>query len=353
MSVHAGHIELASGEDPIDECYRRGWTDGLPVVPPTTERVAEMLAHAGLAPDQVLGEVPVRRRVLTAERAAANAVMAGCLPAHFLVLLAALDALFEHDGNIVHEISAATNAPGFLILVNGPIRQRLAIACTDNVLSATNRANATIGRALRLIFMNVFESRQGILDRACMGSLSKLGLCFGEDEERSPWPAFHTTRGFAAGDSTVTMASIQDPEMVGNRYGQTAESIMDAVADSIATHGLGVHFTFMPNAFLWIVGHWHAQTLAGQGWDRPRMQRYVWERAWRSPADLKRLGMMRGEIVPEDATARVAAASSPDDILIVKAGGESGIYSTVIKIYIGMPATTVSIHEPRPGRNAR
>jgi len=302
--------------------------------------------------------VPVRRRVLTAERAAANAVMAGCLPEYFPVVLAALAALFKHDPNIVHEISAATNAPGFLVLVNGPIRARIGLSCTDNVLSSTNRANATIGRALRLIFINVFESRQGVLDRACMGSLSKIGLCFGEDEQRSPWPPLQTTRGFAADDSTVTMASIQDPEMVGNRYGQTAESIMDAVADSIATHGLGVHFTFMENAWLWLVGHWHAEMLARQGWDRPRMQRYVWERAWRTRGELKRLGMMRGDIVPEDASTPVRAAASPDDILIVKAGGDSGIYSTLIKIYIGMPATTVAIrargiHEPRAGGNPR
>ncbi|MBM4441506.1 MAG: hypothetical protein FJ027_13920 [Candidatus Rokubacteria bacterium] len=349
----ATQIEVPDTLDAIEECHRRGWSDGLPVIPPTAARVSAMLDHVGLAPAHVLGEVPVRRRVLTGERAAANAVMAGCLPEHFPVLLAALEALFEHDANIVHEISAATNAPGFLVLVNGPVRQRIALACTDNVLSATNRANATIGRALRLIFMNVFESRQGVLDRACMGSLSKSGVCFGEDEERSPWPPLQTTRGFTAADSTVTMMSIQDPEMVGNRYGRTAESIMDAVADSIATHGLGVHFTFMENAWLWLVGHWHAEMLARAGWDRPRMQRYVFERAWRSRADLKRLGMMRGEIVGDDATARVPAAASPDDILIVKAGGDSGIYSTLIKIYIGMPATTVRVRESPTERSSR
>jgi hypothetical protein len=249
-TARAAEIAVSGIVEATEECYRRGWTDGLPVVPPTVERVTEMLEHVGLPPEHVLGEVPARRRVLTADRAAANAVMAGCLPAYFPVVLGALSALFHHDPNIVHEISAATNAPGFLLLVNGPIRERLGLNSRDNLLSSTSRPNATIGRALRLIFMNVFESREGVLDRACMGSLSKLGVCFGEDEERSPWPPLHTTRGFAAGESTVTMASIQDPEMVGNRYGQTAESVMDAVADSIATHGLGVHFTFMDNAWL-------------------------------------------------------------------------------------------------------
>ena len=341
--------EIPDTLDALDECYRRGWTDGLPVVPPTAERVAAMLEHVGLAPDHVLGEVPVRRRLLTAELAAANAVMAGCLPEYFPVVRAAMDALFEHDPNIVHEVSAATNAPALLLLVNGPIRARIDLNCTENFLSPGRRANATIGRAVRLILTNVFGSRPGVLDRGCMGSVSRYSVCFGEDEERSPWSPLHVTRGFRPEQSTVTVASIQDPEMLGNRYGQTAESLMDAVADAMASHGLAVHFTFTETQWVWVVGHWHAQMLSRQGWDRPRMQQYVGERAWRSRAQLKRLGALRGEVTPEDETARILAAPRPEDIFIVKAGGDSGIYSTLFKVYIGMPATTVRIHEPAAG----
>ena len=342
-SSRAARHETHETFDAIEECFRRGWTDGLPVVPPTTDRVEAMLAAGGLPADHVLGEIPVRRRTLTAEGAAANAVMAGCLPEHFPVVLAAMEAFFEHDGNILHEISAATNAPGWLILVNGPVRRSLGLGCTENLLSSGHRANATIGRAVRLVLMNVLESRHGILDRGCMGSLCKAGVCFGEDEERSPWPAFHTTRGLEAADSAVTVASIQDPEMVGNRYGLTAESVMDSVADTMRSHGLGVHFTFMPNQWVWVVGHWHAEMLARAGWDRARMQQYVWARARRSRAEMKRLGYLRGQIEPGDEEGHVAAAAGPEDIFIVKAGGESGIYSTVIKIYVGMPATTVRV----------
>ena len=198
--------------DPIEECYRRGWTDGLPVVPPTVDRVTEMLDYVGLAPDLVLGEVAVRRRVLTAEQAAANAVMAGCLPSYFPVVLATMEALFEYDPNCIHEASSATNSPGILILVNGPIRSRIGLNCTDNLFSPGNRANSTIGRAIRLILINVFEQRPGVLDRGCMGSLTKQGVCFGEDEERSSWPPFHISRGFKPEDSTVTVATIQNPE---------------------------------------------------------------------------------------------------------------------------------------------
>ncbi len=331
--------------DAIEECYDRGWTDGLPVVPPTVERVTDMLDYVGLAPDHVLGEVPVRRRTLTAEQAAANAVMAGCLPAYFPVVLATMEALFQHDPNCIHEVSAATNSPGILILVNGPIRSRIGLNCTDNLLSPGNRANTTIGRALRLILINVFEQRPGILDRGCMGSLTKHGVCFGEDEERSPWPPFHVSQGFKEEMSTVTVATIQNPETLGNRYGLTSESVMDATAESMASHGLA-HYFANGTPWFWVVGHWHAEMLGRQGWDRPRMQQYVWERAWRSRAQLKRLGAIRGEITAEDEETRVYATPSPEDIYIVKAGGDSGIYSELMMNYFGVLALTVPIREP-------
>ena len=343
-STRAPRHEVPDSLDAIEECYRRGWTDGLPVVPPTADRVAAMLDYVSLPPDHVLGEVPVRRRTLTAEQAAANAVMAGCLPEYFPIVLTTMGVFFHHDPNCIHEVAAVTNSTGVLILVNGPIRQRLGLNCTDNLLSPGHRANVTIGRAIRLILINVFEQRPGLLDRGCMGSLTKFGVCFGEDEERSPWEPFHVSRGFAPDDSTVTVATIQDPEMLGNRYGQSAESIMQATADAMASHGLAVHFH--ETQWLWIVGHWHADMLGRQGWDRPRMQQYVQEWAWRPRATYKRLGAIRGDITPEDETARVYAAPAPEDIFIVKAGGNSGIYSELIKIYYGVLAVTARIDMP-------
>ena len=218
-----------------------------------------MLEYAGLEPGQVLGEVPVRRRTLTAEQAAANAVMAGCLPEYFPVVLAVMRALFQYDPNCIHEASAATNSPGIIMMVNGPIRSQIGLNCTGNLFSPGHRANATIGRAVRLILINVFEQRVNVLDRGCLGSLTKFGVCFGEDEENSPWEPFHVSRGFDAGQSTVTVGTIQDPEMLGNRYGTTGESIMDATADAMASHGLGIYLNDAP--WFWVVGHWHAEML--------------------------------------------------------------------------------------------
>ena len=336
-------VDLASDElDAIEECYRRGWTDGLPVVPPTIDKVQAMLDAVGLAPDDIIGEVPVRRRTLTADQAAANAVMAGCLPSYFPIVLAAMRALFEHDPNCIHEVSAVTNSTGLLVIVNGPIRQEIDLNCTDNLFSPGRRANSTIGRALRLIFINVFEQRPGLLDRGCMGSLTKFGVVFGEDEENSPWEPFHVSAGFAPGQSTVTVATIQDPSMHGNRYGTTGESLLDSIADGMASHGLGIYFG-RGIKWVWVVGHWHSELLGRQGWERRAMQEYLYERSWRSVAELKRLGMVNGPLESEDDDRRLLTVESPDDILIVKAGGDSGIYSELIMNYFGVPAVTTAL----------
>ena len=147
--------DLDYSQDPVEECYRRGWTDGMPVAPPTVEKVNQMLDYVGLSPGDVLGEVPVRRRVLTAEQAAANCVMAGCLPEYFPIVLAAMKALFDHDPNCIHEISAVTNSTGIMLLVNGPIRKNIDLNCTDNLFSPGYRANSTIGRAIRLSLIHI------------------------------------------------------------------------------------------------------------------------------------------------------------------------------------------------------
>jgi hypothetical protein len=344
MESSETHIETAFGPiDAIEDCYSRGWTDGLPVVPPTPERVAALLDYVGLNPKETLGEVPVRSRSLKAEQAAANAVMAGCLPEYFPIVLGAMRALFEHDPNCIHELSSVTNSTGVLILVNGPIRNTIGLNCTDNLLSPGNRANSTIARAIRLILINVFEQRPGLLDRGCMGSPVKYNACFGEDEENSPWEPFHVSRGFSPDDSTVTVASIQDPGMVSNRYGAgNGEGVMNAVADAMASHGLATYFTRGVQWF-WVVGHWHSEYLSRFHWDREAMQRYIQKEAWRSRADLKRLGAIRGDVIPEDEDDRVFAAYNPEDIHIIKAGGNSGIYSEVIMNYYGVFAKTVKI----------
>ena len=322
--------EVEETVDAIEECYRHGWTDGLPVVPPTLERVDAMLEAVGLEAGQVLGDVPVRRRSLTAEHAAANAVMAGCLPEYFPVVLAVMDAMFQHDPNCIHEASAATNSPGILILVNGPIREQIGLNCTGNLFSPRTPGQQRDHRAghptdpdqrLRAASQCAGPGLHGVADQVWWCAI-------GEDEENSPWEPFHVSRGFDAKQSTVTVATIQDPEMLGNRYGVTAESLMDATADAMASHGLGIYLNDAP--WFWVVGHWHAEMLGRQGWDRRSIQEYVYEKAWRTRAQLKRLGAVNGAVEDGDEDIRVPAAPSPEGILILKGGGDSGIYSELL-----------------------
>ena len=337
----SGRLEVDDDFEAVQALYlESGWTDGLPIMPPTLERVEAMLASTPLSPQDIIGEIPPNWGSATVEKLAVNAMMAGCRPEYLPVIIAAVEAMCDEVFNL-YAIQATTHPCAPLIIVNGPICEELGLHGGSGAFGPGWQPNATIGRAVRLMMINVFEQRPGLLDQGCMGSLAKHGVCFGEDEEGSPWSPFHVSRGFKLEDSTVTVATIQDPEMVCNRYGLTAESVMDAVAEVIASHGMA---TF-GHQWIWIVGYWHAQMLSSQGWDRPAMQQYVWERAWRTQAHLKRIGAVIGEAVPEDETIRVYAAGSPEDIFIMAGGGDSGSYSEVIMIYNGVPAITNIINE--------
>lgn len=337
-------IETLDRLDAIEECDRRGWADGLPVVPPTEDRVDALLRVVDLPAEAIVAKLPMRDRTVTAARAAANSVMAGCRPEYFPVVLAVLDALMKR-ADVVHEISGATNAPGLLILVNGPARERLGVNCRGNLLSPGVRANMTIARAIRLIFMNVFEARPGRLDRGTLGESCKHGLCFGEDEEASPWTPLHTDLGFASTDSTVMVASVQSPQLANSRFGHTGESILLNFADVMANSGIA---NMWARSQWWVViGPEHRAMLQRDGWTKPAIKAFLAERARRSLADLKRMGVARGAPEAGDEERRVHAAAAPEDIFVVAAGGEGGAYSAIIKGYTGFRAVTKKIEETR------
>src|SRR5579884_2679781 len=188
--------EVPDTLEAIEFCYQQGWTDGLPVVPPTEARVAEFLAAAGLAPDAVLGTVPERGRVITAEKVAINAVMAGCLPTYLPVVVAAVQAMTA-DEFCLHGSMASTGGAAPLVIVNGPVRTQLGMNAGVNVFGPGTRANATIGRALRLVLLNVCDAQPGVLDQATLGHPGKYAYCIAEDEETTVWQPLHVERGLA------------------------------------------------------------------------------------------------------------------------------------------------------------
>jgi hypothetical protein len=314
-----------SASEQIELCYARGWTDGLPVVPPSRALVDEMLAAAALAPDAVIAEMPSRKVAVTAEKVAANAVMAGCRAEHLPVVVAAVKALATPEFGL-HHAASALSGPTIMVLVNGPIAAKLGINATSNVFGPGVRANATIGRALRLILLNCLKYRPGVSDRATMGTPGKYTCCIAENEENHPWEPWHVERGFAAGDSTVTLVAASTMIQVWH-YGDH-EQFMRSIGDALSFLGSIAILGRTPGAV--VLGGEHAELLRASGWSKARIREFVVANTGRSVAALKRAGRLDGPITPDDETTLHYAMDTPEDLMLVCAGSAIGALSMVM-----------------------
>ena len=230
---HSTQLEIDETEDLIEACYENGWTDGLPVVPPTPERVERMLNGTDRDPDELIAAVPPKWGRATVEKVAINAVMAGCKPAYLPLILKAVEAMTNEQFNL-HGVQVTTSHVGPMLIVNGPIRKQLEINDGFNLFGQGWRANATIGRALRLVCTNIGGALPGELDRAAFGHAGKYTCCIAEKEEVSPWDAMHVDRGFQADDSTVTVFAAAGPQTVNDHGNNTAEGILNTISQNIA-----------------------------------------------------------------------------------------------------------------------
>jgi hypothetical protein len=323
--------KLASAEHPvggwieaIEAYFDRGWTDGLPVVPATEETVRTFLDAAGLAPDDVVLTEPVRRRVITAEKLAINAVLAGCRPEYMPVLRAILDAMAD-PAFTLHGAITSTGGSAAFIVVNGPIRNAIGLNAGSNVFGPGWRANATIGRTIRLVTLNCLGALPGVLDRSTQGHPGKYTFCIAENEEESPWEPLHVERGFSRDASTVTVFAAEGPHNALTHYGLTADAILVTLADTMASLG-----SFSPGQSFVVLAPEHVAILARDGWTKPRIKEALYGQARRTRADLKRGGKVPGEIEPGDETTWVHRGTGPEDIYIVVAGGGPGGHSAFI-----------------------
>src|SRR4051794_38705367 len=201
-SLASATYDVADASEANELFQRNGWTDGLPIVAPTESAVRAFLASARLLPADLVGVEPVRRRRITAEKLAIAAVMAGCLPEYMPVVVAVVKAMCEPPLGL-HGVTASTGGSAPFVVVNGPVRTRLGMNATHNVFANASRANATIGRSIRLFILNVLGGVPGQLDRATLGHPGKFTFCIAEDEEDSPWLPLSVERGIAAGQSAV------------------------------------------------------------------------------------------------------------------------------------------------------
>src|SRR5882724_8357600 len=284
----------------IEAYFERGWTDGLPVVPPTEKSIAAMLAGAGLRGHETIGEIAERGVVVSAEKLAINAVMAGCRPEYAPVVVAALRGLCRPEF-AYHGPASSTGGSAMVLIVNGPIVARLQINSGNNALGQGHRANATIGRAVRLSMMNVMNTRPGFLDRATLGNPGKYSFCFAEHELDHPWAPLHTTRGFRADDSTVTVYASNSLYQVYNQLAATPEPLLLCVADALGNLGSPNLKGF--NESLVVFAGEHAELLVTSGWSRKDVQRFLMDHTRRSVADLKRAGRLPGAVAGADEAA--------------------------------------------------
>jgi hypothetical protein len=311
----------------IEAYYDAGWTDGLPVVPPSEHSIAAMLAGAGLEGHECLGEIPGRNVTVIADKAATNAVMAGCRPEYMPVVVAAVRSLCE-PAFAYHGPASSTGGSAMVLVVNGPIVERIGLNSGNNAFGQGHRPNATIGRAIRLIMMNVMNTRPGLLDRATLGNPGKYTFCFAENEEDHPWEPLHVSRGLRPEDSAVTLIASNSLYQVYNHLADEPEPLLYCFADALANVGIPNLLGF--NETLIVFAGEHAAVLQEAGWSRLDVQRFLMEHTRRPVADYKRGARLPGPITSEDETGLRYRFERPEDILIVFAGGRAGSWSACL-----------------------
>ncbi|HCP23796.1 MAG: hypothetical protein FI717_06585 [SAR202 cluster bacterium] len=326
-------VQWDSALEAIERCYELGWTDGLPVVPPTEQRVGEFIERSGRPSGEVVGEIPERRREITVGKVAANAVMAGCLPEYMPVVLTATEAMLDPMFNLVGP-SSSMGGSAILSIVNGPVTKELNINSRNNLFGPGNRANATIGRAVRLILMNACAAIPGVFDRSVIGHPGKYTYCIAEADTETHWDGLHVERGFSADQSTVTVFAGESPRQV--RSVGHPEPILHAIADVASS--LGSNMSTSGSVGDTAIGVRQGQivvTIAGNSnlwkdWTKAQAKEFIHSRAQRSVADLKAASVLKGEPEAGDAETMISLIPEPDDILLVFAGGEESNMSSVI-----------------------
>jgi hypothetical protein len=337
------HLIEGTLDDVIEFLESAGWTDGLPVVPPTADRVAHMLGN--FPPAASVGAVPPGYGEASNELLACNAVMAGCTPLMFPVVRAAIQALLEPQFNLVG-VQATTHPVAPLLVVHGPIASEIGMNVQSGVMGPARAANGPIGRAVRLVLMNVGSAYPGDGDMATHGSPAKFSYCMAENVAASPWPEYHTTVGLESGENAVTVLAGEAPHNVHDHQSSVGVRLVNIVADAMAQQGHVSWVMSRGNDFAIVFGPEHAQMLARDGWSREDVQMYLYHRSCRPVRDLKWGGNWTGRDWPtwmnglaEDETALVPPVRHPRDIRVFVSGGP-GKQSFIVPAFGNSAAVT-------------
>ena len=324
-------------------CRSRGWSDGLPVIPPTAERVAAMLAFCDRPLEQAIATIPPRYGAASPLRIAANAVMAGCRPEHFPLVALAIEALCEEPFNL-YGIQATTHPCAPLIIVNGPVGAQLSINSGHSAFGSGSHANAVIGRAVRLALVNIGGAIPGAADMATAGSPAKFTFCIAENAAANPWEPLHVERGFPADASTVTVVAAEGPHNINDHESLSGEGVLKTFAGTIA--GVGINNVYHASDLVVAFGPEHAATVAESGYTKGAVKNYLFEHA-RLPmamfADDNRERRLRVKFRDKYATAPldtlVPMVQRPEDFLVIVVGG-AGKHSAYLPTFGSTRAVT-------------
>jgi hypothetical protein len=333
----AAAISRPAADDEMEEMFERGWTDGLPVVPPTMLRVEAMLGGADGSAS--LGLIPPSMGEATLERVAACAVLAGCRPAYFPVVVAAAKAMLDPAFNL-HGQAVTTQPAGQLVVVNGPVRREIGLNSGMGALGPGSRANLTIGRAARLLVTLLGGAMPGTLDRATLGHMGKVGFCIAEDEETSPWEPLHVERGFEPGQSVVTLIGSDAPQSISDHRSRTPEDLAYILAWAAAS-AWSTNWWPLAEPSVFVICPEHADMFRAAGWSKQRLRQFMFDAVHRPASELRR-GETTQFVASADPAADIAKWASPDAIVLLVAGGEVGRYSAVLGPCTGMGAQIIS-----------
>lgn len=317
--VDAMKMELPDDIEELNRIYyERNWTDGLPIIPPTEQRVSRMLEATTREADEILGIFPPSGDEATVGHIAINAVMAGCLPEHLPVLITSVEAILEEQFGL-NWIQATTHPVAPLVIVNGPIRDRLSFNSGGNLFGPCNRTNATIGRAIRLILLNIGGARPGVLDLATHGQPSKYAFCIAENEEMNPWEPLHVERGFDPSSSTVTVCGMENPHNINDHTAKDAEDLLTTVIGTITTQGNN-NMLYQMGESLILFGPEHARIIAKSGFNKQQLKQFLHEKA-RIPKSLFSKKHQEEQYPTFQDTDAIPLVTQADDFMIVVAGG--------------------------------
>ena len=323
----------------VQELYHaNGWTDGLPIVPPTRDAVEACLEWAMTPPETLIGIEPVRAMPVTDEKLAINAVMAGCLPMHFPVVLTAFTAMLQPEF-LLHGATSSTGGCAVFVVLNGPIRREIGASGTFNALGNSDRATSVIGRAIRLALINILEVRPGGIDRSTIGHPGKFTYCVAEDEEDSTWLPLAQHRGMPPEVSAVTVMAAGAPRQIMNEWTTEPREILETFAAEMRANLR--HYSLHAGNYALIVPKQLREHLQAAGWTKADIAAFIHERARIPRREWADVG--KGAVVRDRGDSIYPALDSPDHLLVIAAGGPTGGFGAVIPPWLGNKSKAVTM----------